>query len=131
MRKKLQYFKDIASEYVRQRIYAEEVDIQSVKLMDNQPVHVVVGKALKRSTDFSTSQCGVWEQCNFTLQIMDEDGNITGEEFGNWVSCEQNTRSSYASQGEIPSRNSINESGNDFSSLAKKYGIDPSRFRKR
>ncbi len=119
MNKELKYFKDIASEYIRQRICAEEVDIQSVKLMDNQPVHVVVGKALKRSIDLSTSQSGVWEKCNFTLQIMDEDGKITGEEFSNWISCEQSIGSSYTSQSEIPS------------SLAEKYGIDPSTFRKR
>ena len=125
MYKELKYFKDIASEYVRQRIYAEEVDIQSVKLMDSQPIHVVIGKALKRSIDLNTSQCGVWEQCYFTLQITDEDGSITGEEFGNWVSCEQNADS----KAKTVRSYDVDVMLESDSSLAKRYGINPHKFR--
>ena len=70
----------IAKEYVRHRENVEDVEVETTKpdVLAGVLVHVVKGKAGRKTVDPTTWQAGVLETLSFILWISDKTGEVTG-----------------------------------------------------
>jgi hypothetical protein len=113
----------IAKEYVRQKENVADVQVRGTELscVGELLIYVVDGKARRTTVDWETREAGVVEELPFKLQVSAKDGDVRGYRPCVWRKENDEQAPSVSSQV-------LATEGNGLRKLAKKYGINASKF---